>query len=209
MVKEHDHDIFKIRGLIMKKHYFIAIPIEELHQTIIQNWISLYKNKLPFQTWVHPNDYHITLAFLGDIQSNEKLELMINKVGEAIRANHPFELILKGIDVFGKEAKPRIFWAGVEHSIPLHQLQKKVFNTCNEVGFHLDTKPFRPHITLARKWKSEEPFLKWQELAQTFEEENTPIFVKEIHLYQTHLDRVPKYEVVKTFPLSNGRENDN
>lgn len=185
----------------MKKHYFIAVPIEEQHQQLIQNWIASYKNKLPFQSWVHPNDYHITLAFLGDVGEDEKLELLVEKIKQTVQFVPQFELFLKGIDVFGKPDSPRIFWAGVKESTNLQQFQKQVFDRCQEVGFQLDKKPFRPHITLARKWKSEEPFRKWPQLDHAFEENSSHFNVKKIHLYQTNLNKIPKYEVVETFLL--------
>ncbi|MCM3162773.1 RNA 2',3'-cyclic phosphodiesterase [Metabacillus litoralis] len=185
----------------MKKHYFIAVPIEEHHQQLIQNWITTYKNKLPFQSWVHPNDYHITLAFLGDVGEVEKLELLVEKIQQVVQFVPHFDLMLKGIDVFGKQDAPRIFWAGVKESMNLQHLQKQVFDRCQEVGFQLDKKPFRPHITLARKWKSEEPFRKWPQLDHAFEGSSSHFHVKKIHLYQTNLNKIPKYEVVETFPL--------
>lgn len=116
-------------------HFFIAVPIEEDQKGIIQNWLENRKDNLPFQSWVHQEDYHITLAFLGHVDSNDRLKLLSEHVKDKISKQSPFELLLKGIDVFGKKDAPRIFWAGIEDSSPLHYLQKQVFNACIATGF--------------------------------------------------------------------------
>lgn len=185
----------------MKKHYFLAVPIEEKHRTILQNWLHMNKSKLPFKSWVHPEDYHITLAFLGDVQPSNRLIELIKRVDETVINCRKFEISLKGIDIFGKTESPRIFWAGVENSSSLHHVQKQIVRASEEAGFQLDSKPFRPHITLARRWNSEEPFIKSPELDLVFKDKPSPSLVKSIHLYQTHLDRIPKYEAINIFPL--------
>ncbi len=185
----------------MKTHHFLAVPIDEKNRAIIHKWIVSNKDKYPFKSWVHPEDYHITLAFLGNVGPSSKLVELVKNVGEVVEHIKQFEISLKGIEIFGKLESPRIFWAGVENSPSLHQLQEQVVNACEKVGFQLDRKPFRPHITMARKWKSEESFLKSPELDNVFDDEASPILVNKIHLYQTHLDRIPKYEAVNVFPL--------
>lgn len=182
-------------------HYFIAVPIEKEQQTIIQNWLATKKDKLPFQSWVHQNDYHITLAFLGHVDSNHLLKQLSERINNKMKNIQPFILSLKGMNVFGRSDAPRIFWAGVEDSISLDHLQSEVFQACTEIGFTLDSKPFRPHITLARRWKSERPFEKIEEFQQAFTNIQAPFRVNKIHLYRTHLDRSPKYEAIEVFPL--------
>lgn len=182
-------------------HFFIAVPIEQDQKRMIQDWIANKKDNLPFQSWVHQDDYHITLAFLGNVDSNDQLHQLSDRIKEKVDKRPPIELSLKGIDVFGKKDSPRIFWAGIEDSLSLHYLQKQVFHACEDTGFNLDSKPFCPHITLARRWKSEKPFVKPEEFQQAFHDEKQSFIVKNIHLYRTHLDRVPKYETVEVFPL--------
>lgn len=185
----------------MKKHYFLAVPIEEKHRTILQNWIQSRKSALPFKSWVHPEDYHITLAFLGDVHPGSRLNDLIKNVKEMTKNSGQFEISLKGIDIFGKTESPRIFWASVEQSASLYQLQTQIVKACEETGFQLDRKPFHPHITLARKWNSDEPFIKSPEMDYEFEGKSSPNFVTSIHLYQTNLDQNPKYEAINIFPL--------
>jgi 2'-5' RNA ligase len=182
-------------------HFFIAVPIEKAQKDIIHSWLAIKKDYFSFKSWVHQDDYHITLAFLGHVDSIDLLTQLSELLKEKVAKISPFVLSLKGIDVFGKKDSPRIFWAGIEDSSPLHDLQKQVFHVCKESGFNLDSKPFRPHITLARQWKSENPFVRSEEFKQAFQEDGQSFLVKNIHLYRTHLDRVPKYETIDVFPL--------
>lgn len=185
----------------MKKHYFLAVPIEEKQRELLQNWIQINKASLPFKSWVHPEDYHITLAFLGDVQPRTRLNDLIKNVNESIKNCGQFEVSLKGIDIFGKKESPRIFWASVEHSSSLNRLQTQMAKACEASGFELDRKPFRPHITLARKWSSEKPFIKPSGLERVFAEYPSSSTVTSIHLFQTNLDQIPKYEAINSFPL--------
>lgn len=186
-------------------HFFIAVPIEKAQKDMIHSWLANKKDYFSFKSWVHQDDYHITLAFLGHVDSIDLLTQLSELLKEKVAKISPFVLSLKGIDVFGKKDFPRIFWAGIEDSSPLHYLQKQVFHACKESGFNLDSKPFRPHITLARRWKSENPFVRSEEFKQAFQEESQSFLVKNIHLYRTHLDRVPKYETIDVFPLQGER----
>ena len=78
-----------------------------------------------------------------------------------------------------------------------------MFSACEEAGFELETRPFRPHITLARKWIGEEAFQQtlleiWNEL----QSEPLAFQANEVVLYQTHLHKTPKYEAIQVFPLT-------
>jgi 2'-5' RNA ligase len=106
------------------------------------------------------------------------------------------------LGIFGKQDSPRIFFADTEESNELQLIRQKVFTACEEAGFILETRPFRPHITLARKWAGTEPFRKdalgvWEE----FQPEPLSFKAINIALYQTHLHNTPKYEEVRLFSL--------
>ncbi|MFC5559046.1 RNA 2',3'-cyclic phosphodiesterase [Ureibacillus thermophilus] len=185
-----------------KHHYFFAVKLPKEAKEFLYEWIQARKGDFPFARWVHPEDYHITLAFLG-FAEKEKLEQAIEKVKPVLEKEVSFTLTLNSIGVFGPQKAPRIFWADVESSEQLFSIQKEVYQQCVETGFQLDKKPFRPHITLARKWNSGDAF-DIKTLMQIREENgNTFSFnVTEVVLYETHLDRTPKYVEYANFPLA-------
>jgi 2'-5' RNA ligase len=170
----------------MQKHYFIAVSLPPAVKQILADWKKQMEPLLPFQSWVHHEDYHITLAFLGSVD----LALpSLQKEMERLSSHPSFSLVLQGLKTFGAPEKPRILWADVTHAPELFALQSEVIHMCERLGFSLDKRPYRPHITLARRWRGEHLF---QEPSKLWE----PVVFSaaSVVLYQTNLNRVPKYE---------------
>lgn len=184
-----------------RPHFFFAVRIPENTKLIMKNHIEKLQEKIPFSRWVHHLDLHITLAFLGSAEP-EKLKAAENYVKESISNEETFTLKINKLGIFGKVDSPRVFWADTETSEELAAIRKKVFSACERAGFQLETRPFKPHITLARKWKGQEGFQKellnvWDQL----QPEPLEFQVEDVVVYQTHLDQTPKYEAVTIFPL--------
>ncbi|WP_456277946.1 RNA 2',3'-cyclic phosphodiesterase [Bacillus sp. AK128] len=184
-------------------HYFLAIPIPQATKQLYLEWRQLVKEKLPFKSWVHHEDYHITLVFLGDA-SFSKIQEVKTEMKRISSEYKGFPLQLRGLGYFGRKESPRVFWGGVEVSPSLLQLQQEVFKACQNLGFQLEKRSYSPHMTLARRWgeKTEFPY---QELEQLFQpkDELLSFNVENIVLYQTHLNRSPKYQPLAIFPLDN------
>ena len=183
-------------------HFFFAVslPIETKQQ--IENACLGLKELLPFKRWVHHEDYHITLAFLGSAP-NDKLLLAKEHVKEGLHGQPGFSLKMHSIGTFGKADSPRIFWADTYEDNKLADIRSIVYHACTDAGFELEKRPFRPHITLARKWAGDEPLHKeLLEKYNPFKQSSIAFSANEVVLYQTHLDRTPKYERIATFPLS-------
>lgn len=187
-----------------QQHYFFAVKLPPEAKNFLNNWVDEHKENYPFKNWVHQEDYHITLAFLG-FAEQEMLQKVIEKVKFILENETSFNLSFHKLGIFGKETMPRIFWAGVFESDSLSTIQKKVYNQCIDVGFSLDKKPFRPHITIARKWSSNETF--HLDSLKKLIQGNDEIFkfhVNEIVLYKTEMNEVPKYKEEHVFRLREG-----
>lgn len=186
---------------LSKHHYFLAIKLPKKVKEFLKEWIAANKPEFPFARWVHHEDFHITLAFLGFAEESMKQEV-IDTMQQVLSDEGLFTLTLDKIGTFGPHKKPRIFWADVEQSEDLNRVQKKVHRQCIDIGFQLDKKPFRPHITLARKWRGEEDF----EVGKLTKFEDRLTFtVNEVVLYETHLDKTPKYHEYARFLLGEGK----
>ncbi|WP_102274217.1 RNA 2',3'-cyclic phosphodiesterase [Cytobacillus massiliigabonensis] len=184
-----------------KPHFFFAVSLPEEVKKELSRLCLTIKERLPFQRWVHQDDYHITLAFLGTAQDG-KLEKAKKLVVEQLNGQSSFSLHINKLGVFGKKDSPRIFWADTVKEDKLLKLRERVFFSCLEAGFELETRAFKPHITLARKWAGSTPFEEdLLESNNPFEEASLPFQAKEVALYQTHFDRTPKYEKIAAFPL--------
>ncbi|WP_409297137.1 RNA 2',3'-cyclic phosphodiesterase [Peribacillus sp. SCS-26] len=172
------------------------MKLPEAAKQYIQDQLKKSDGQLQFKKWVHPADYHITLAFLGKADE-PKLEASVKRAADIARSRKPFELILDGMGTFGPVSAPRILWAGVKAVPELFELQQAVYSACEESGFSLDKKPFKPHITTARKFAGDEKFSK----------ENLPLLGEFIFtadrftLYKTNMGQSPSYETVYDFAL--------
>jgi RNA 2',3'-cyclic 3'-phosphodiesterase len=182
-------------------HFFFAIKMPLETKLFMQKNTEKLKEILPFSRWVHHEDLHITLAFLGNAPS-EKLTSAMENVQATLSGSEGFMLEINKLGIFGKLDSPRIFWADTKESNELQVVRKKVFTACLDAGFQLETRPFKPHITLARKWIGDKPFQQnllnvWAEL----QPEPLLFNVNEVVLYQTHLDKTPKYEEKTIYKL--------
>ena len=100
--------------------------------------------------WVAPQNLHVTLAFLGQV--TEPMVAAIEDGLEPIsRKLAPFELVAKGLGVFPDAARPRVVWVGlVDPSGTLVRLHAAVSEVLGRMGFDLEDKPFRSHVTIGR-----------------------------------------------------------
>lgn len=102
---------------------------------------------VPGARWVSPENMHITLAFLGEVDGGQAEDL----VGELARVDRPsFELSPTGAGQFSGGAGVKALWMGVGPEAPLIDLQADVARACKRAGFPPERRTFRPHITLAR-----------------------------------------------------------
>lgn len=184
-----------------RTHYFLAVKLPDAIKQSIHNELNDVQHIFQFQRWVHREDYHITLAFLG-AADEQRLQETIELVGQAMTEEKSFPLQIVGLNIFGNSKAPRIFWGAVKEEERLYELQAIVHQKCLEAGFTLESRPYHPHITIARKWSTHEEF-DTQILTKhnPFREKSLFFTVKEIVLYKTNLDETPKYEPTVRFSL--------
>ncbi|MGG0717388.1 RNA 2',3'-cyclic phosphodiesterase [Robertmurraya massiliosenegalensis] len=179
-----------------KPHFFYALKLPKEVKTYLEHTCEKLKQEFPFSSWVHREDYHITLAFLGSANL-EQLEVSLNAVEKELSEGSSFSLKINHLGVFGRSDSPRIFWAGLEKEERLFLLRNQVYQACKRAGFQLDTREFNPHLTLARKWKGDQSF----SIESLTRIEPISFMANEVVLYETHVQKLPKYEVKKSFSL--------
>lgn len=95
---------------------------------------------------VPPENWHITLAFLGNVAAERRRRY--ERAAAAVRAA-PFKLCLDRVGFFPRS---RIAWLGASHlPAPLEELHGALTERLAGAGFEPERRPFRPHLTLARK----------------------------------------------------------
>ncbi|MBW8349288.1 RNA 2',3'-cyclic phosphodiesterase [Bacillus sp. IITD106] len=186
----------------MTGHYFYALALPDEVKQFLLKVSKQIKEEFPFKKWVHHEDYHITLAFLGHADQ-ARLAQSLQSVKKEMNDFQSFQLNINHTGIFGSPKEPRILWAGVHHSENLQSLRSKVYDSCIEAGFQLETRPFKPHVTLARKWNSDSSFSfgDFQKFTSDVLSE-FEFLADEVVLYQTHPEKTPKYEKVQSFRLT-------
>jgi 2'-5' RNA ligase len=100
--------------------------------------------------WVEPDNIHLTLKFLGNIDA-ALIDRVTGVMQEAARGVHPFRVEMGGLGVFPGPGRVRIVWVGLTGDVAkLTQLQKGLDAALAPLGFTPESRPFTPHLTLAR-----------------------------------------------------------
>lgn len=100
--------------------------------------------------WTAPDDFHLTLWFIGDMSAEQRAPLC-GALDEIAARTERFEFEVAGAGFFGPPRAPRILWAGVpSEPPPLAALAEEVRNWGRSAGWAVEERPFRAHITLGR-----------------------------------------------------------
>jgi len=108
--------------------------------------LAMMRGGLPGARWIDPDNYHLTLRFIGDIDDALAREIA-GLLGRVQRA--PFELRLDGLSSFGGR-KPRAVVASVAPVAPLIELQAELERLLQRLGLEPEGRKYTPHVTLAR-----------------------------------------------------------
>jgi 2'-5' RNA ligase len=112
----------------------------------ISDRLAMLKGGLDAVRWVEPENYHITLRFIGDVDG-ATAECFCEALAR-IRVKQ-FTLTLDGVGSFGR-GHPRAVWAGVGQSVPLASLAHAHEQAALTAGLEPEGRKFHPHVTLAR-----------------------------------------------------------
>jgi 2'-5' RNA ligase len=130
---------------------FIAIELpDEVRSALAELQTSLQKEQQPAVKWVDPYGIHLTLKFLGNIDTS-KISEVTSAIEQAVRGFTPLALEVKDLGVFPNFKRVRVVWVGVGGDISrLKQLQQRLESNLIPLGFARESRPFTPHLTLAR-----------------------------------------------------------
>ncbi len=178
----------------VRARLFVALPLPVEQRAALASFVPAAAPGIRPQS---PADLHLTLHFLGMADVDAVKTALANVVAQSFTAT----LTVPG--QFFSRGHPRTPFAGVAPEAPLRELHAQVGRQLESAGFALDTKPFVPHVTLARldKGASAETiaaFLK-QRLppeAQHFECGAFALFASET------LPEGARYRVLEHYPLA-------
>src|SRR4051812_39201277 len=113
----------------------------------VQLALSLKRGGLSGARWIDPENYHITLRFIGDVDNHTANEVSY----ELDRLSHSegFTIKLSHLGAFGGD-RPRALYAGVENNEALQRLQSAQERVLRRAGLEAEARKFVPHVSLAR-----------------------------------------------------------
>ncbi|MEV8020082.1 RNA 2',3'-cyclic phosphodiesterase [Streptomyces sp. NPDC086554] len=100
----------------------------------------------PRMRWNRIEDWHITLAFLGEVPV-AVVPLLRPPLARLAARRSPLTLALRG----GGHFDERVLWSGIDGDVEeLHALAAEVRAVVHDCGIACADRPLRPHLTLAR-----------------------------------------------------------
>ncbi len=164
----------------------------------IRAWMAGLCAGVPGARWVAPENIHLTLRFIGEVEPETARDLTTPLA--RIEAP-PFDLTLKGLGHFGSPRRLRSLWVGVDPSPPLMALQEKIEAAVQRAGFAPEGRNFTPHITLAR-FKSGTRVKLGDYLSGNALFTAGPFTVDGFVLFSSHLShKGASYAIEQVFPL--------
>ena len=130
---------------------FIALPLPDEWIGQLGATITDLSRALPHGVrWVSPDGIHLTLKFLGATDSRVVPRILDAIVENFAEASSP-TLSLSVLGTFPAGKNPRVIWAGVSGGAEgLEDLHLRAEQAVSRLGWSMDGRPFRPHLTLGR-----------------------------------------------------------
>jgi RNA 2',3'-cyclic 3'-phosphodiesterase len=108
--------------------------------------LTLLRSGLTGARWIDPENYHLTLRFIGDVDGPTARDFAEALADIEVPS---FELKLNGLGSFGGN-KPRAIFASIAPSEGLAALRRANERAARDSGLPAEGRNFMPHVTLAR-----------------------------------------------------------
>ena len=132
---------------------FCAVELPGSVRTLAAEHIARLRRAVPEAkaSWVRADNLHVTLKFLGEMEPERALTALSGAAARAADKVTPFELKLEGTGSFPSRGVPRVLWLGIrDRSDSLALVQQRLEDECASENFARESRPFNPHLTIAR-----------------------------------------------------------
>lgn len=128
---------------------FTALPVGGEATAELERLLeNLRRTEWPVR-WVRGDALHVTVKFFGEVGTDQ-----MDAIREALRAatdRTPLLPFVPGeLGGFPNLRRPRVLWAGYQSETALELLVHRVEQRAEALGFPVEGRPFRPHVTLGR-----------------------------------------------------------
>jgi len=178
---------------------FVAIVPPPGALAEVEAAVAPLKAARPELRWTGPQDWHLTLAFLGEV-SESVLGDLTARLGRAA-SRHPVQrLSVRGGGAFPRPSRASVLWAGLASDGDLNALAASVAAGARRAGAAPpdEGRRYRPHLTLARSRQTED----FSELAGSLDAFQGQAWeATEIRLIRSNLNASPRYQDLGRWPL--------
>lgn len=175
---------------------FIAVETDPAVREAAAELVGEFRASGADVKWVDPANMHLTVKFLGDVDSRHVHEVCW-AVEKAVAELPRFELELRGAGAFPNARRPRTVWLGAgQGGEEIGILAEALEEAMDRLGFRREARRFHPHLTLGRVRRGQAGL---DELARLLAEyadfEVGRTTVSEVVTFSSQLDRSgPTYE---------------
>ena len=177
---------------------FIALDIPVEVRARLAEYMEHARLLAPKARWARVEGLHVTLKFIGHVDDSvvEKIKSALSVIKAA-----SFEMKFAGVGFFPNAKAARVFWAGVNGSNNLSHLASTIDSALKKLGFPCETKPYHPHLTLART--SSSPLRELRPLLDDPPPQFGTMTAREFFLYQSQPQKGgSKYTKLERFGLN-------
>jgi 2'-5' RNA ligase len=179
---------------------FVAITPSAMARDELEATLAPLRTARSELRWSSPPSWHVTLAFLGEV--DEKIAARLAVRLERAAGRHPgLDLQIAGGGAFPTAPRARVLWTGIRGDLPkLEVIASSVQAGARRAGAPPpdEGRRFRPHITVARCREPVSVTGLVDEL-KGFCGSTWP--ADRVHLIRSHLGPKPWYESIGSWPL--------
>jgi 2'-5' RNA ligase len=179
---------------------FVAIALPHEAASELDQVVAPLRPARPDLRWTGLDAWHLTLAFLGEVDEAVIARLAV-RLERAARRHPSLTLSLAGAGAFPAATRARVLWTGIQGDRrELGQLAASAGAGARRAGAPPATsgRGYQPHLTLAR-CRTPADVNSLVETLSGFA--GTPWLATEVHLIRSRLLAHPRYEVIGTWPL--------
>ena len=179
---------------------FVAVGLPDEAAGELDEVVAPLRPAWPDLRWTGRDAWHLTLAFLGEVDESVTTELAV-RLERAARRHPCLSLSLVGAGAFPGADRARVLWTGIQGDRRgLGQLAASAGAGAQRAGARPAPggRGYQPHLTLAR---CRAPADVNSLVATLGGFAGTPWVAGEIHLIHSRLSAHPRYEVIGTWPL--------
>ena len=153
---------------------------------------------IPGARWISPEDYHLTLSFIGEVNKHT-----FNDIRSCLSNLDGNSFFLKPLEIncFYARGRPKILNLSFEKNPGINNLRKKINYNLSRRNISIHRKKFTPHVTIARLTNT--PANRVATFLGTASLPNTdPIQINSFHLYSSQLTKSGSiYQIEESYPL--------